>query len=62
MNIKTKYTKSKEINLETCGCSNCEDEVDYCFECGKSLENKEFYCDGFGEHICIKCYKKLGEK
>jgi hypothetical protein len=57
-----KLKKAKSIIVETEGCSICDDEVDFCFECDCDLDLDEFYCDGFGEHYCKKCKLKRGMK
>ena len=60
MTNKEVYIKSKIIEYPNEVCSTCEDEPEYCFECDKDLSgDKYFYCDHFGQHLCVSCYKKL---
>jgi len=41
-------------------CTNCEEAYERieCGECGELLEG-HCWCDGTGEHLCMKCMKKL---
>ena len=57
------YKKSKTIEDTNYVCSTCDDEPEYCYECEESLEDdKHYYCDGFGEHLCPQCYNKIKKK
>ena len=53
------FRKAKAIETSQYTCSECDDLPEYCHDCLEGLdEDSEFYCDGFGEHLCNKCFKK----
>jgi len=59
MESKEEYKESKVIEDTHYVCAICDDEPEYCHECDKSFNTKsKFYCDNFGEHLCLRCYNK----
>lgn len=61
--MKNKYEKTCTTIIEQEVCRSCNDEFDgVCFECDCPLGSLEFYCDGYGQHVCKYCAKELNKK
>ena len=54
------FEEAEEILIDKNACNKCEDDVEYCHECDRSIEDDVmFFCNGYGEHLCEKCFSKL---